>query len=357
MKRYLTLLFLVLFISIFGFSGFVFAEQVNNVSISKVSAIQSNPGYINYLGRENIMVEGLAPAGSTVVVTLSDSANPTNKITETQTVSADSTYRIGFNGKLALPEPFHDGLIKVSASVGSLLTTTTLIQETVAPTITIIGDDPFYCRVHNGCPDLGAVALDSFGNKLSVTALSNVRENTVGYYNINYNTVDLAGNTATALRRVNISTRSSGLSNTTIIATTTLEQIPVPIPTVVPAVSSTPILVENVVINQATSTQGIVVTPSTPVVGVVVKVSGIKNLIKRQLKSGISGTDVKLLQTLLAQDTSVYPEGLVTGYYGNLTKKAIQAFQEKNNIVSKGKAGYGEVGPKTKLKLIEVYGE
>jgi len=86
------------------------------------------------------------------------------------------------------------------------------------------------------------------------------------------------------------------------------------------------------------------------------KVSSPIYVINRQLKSGIKGDDISTLQSFLARDMSVYPEGLITGYFGNLTKKAVQKFQEKYNIASKGKAGYGEVGPKTKAKLIELYG-
>jgi peptidoglycan hydrolase-like protein with peptidoglycan-binding domain len=66
---------------------------------------------------------------------------------------------------------------------------------------------------------------------------------------------------------------------------------------------------------------------------------------------------VHLLQVLLAKDPSIYPEGVISKYFGNLTKKAVQKFQEKYNISSKGLAGYGQVGPKTKAKLIELYGE
>ena len=43
---------------------------------------------------------------------------------------------------------------------------------------------------------------------------------------------------------------------------------------------------------------------------------------------------VKQLQKLLAQDTEIYPEGKTTGYYGALTRKAVQRFQKKYGIVS-----------------------
>jgi len=70
----------------------------------------------------------------------------------------------------------------------------------------------------------------------------------------------------------------------------------------------------------------------------------------RQLQAGMSGSDVSSLQTFLAQDSTLYPEGLVTGYYGQLTLSAVQRFQARNGIVSSGSpatTGYGRVGPTT----------
>jgi len=72
------------------------------------------------------------------------------------------------------------------------------------------------------------------------------------------------------------------------------------------------------------------------------------------------GTQVSVLQRMLREDASVYPEGRITGYYGTLTLRAVQRFQEKYGIVSGGDAlttGYGLVGQKTRAKLNELYGE
>jgi peptidoglycan hydrolase-like protein with peptidoglycan-binding domain len=48
------------------------------------------------------------------------------------------------------------------------------------------------------------------------------------------------------------------------------------------------------------------------------------------LEKGTQGDDVKTLQTLLAKDIEVYPEGFVTGYYGTLTRTAVARFQNKH---------------------------
>ena len=62
----------------------------------------------------------------------------------------------------------------------------------------------------------------------------------------------------------------------------------------------------------------------------------------RQLEMGMRGDDVSTLQTFLATDPAIYPQGLVTGYFGFLTKSAVSNFQDRNGI-----AAVGRVGPMT----------
>ncbi|MFA5830873.1 MAG: peptidoglycan-binding protein [Candidatus Paceibacterota bacterium] len=68
----------------------------------------------------------------------------------------------------------------------------------------------------------------------------------------------------------------------------------------------------------------------------------------RNLREGMTGDDVKSLQAVLAADSSIYPEGKVTGYFGRLTAEAVKKFQKKHGIDS-----IGSVGPKTLAKLNE----
>src|SRR3989338_5007641 len=73
-----------------------------------------------------------------------------------------------------------------------------------------------------------------------------------------------------------------------------------------------------------------------------------------QLGPGDSGADVSALQTFLAADITVYPEGLVTGFYGSLTTSAVERYQCKNGIICSGSVsgtGYGRVGPATLAKI------
>ncbi len=79
----------------------------------------------------------------------------------------------------------------------------------------------------------------------------------------------------------------------------------------------------------------------------------------RTLRPGITSVDVKRLQQLLVLISGVYPEGKVTGFYGSLTQKAVQRFQAKYNIVTSGTpstTGFGALGPKTRAKLLELFG-
>ncbi len=73
-------------------------------------------------------------------------------------------------------------------------------------------------------------------------------------------------------------------------------------------------------------------------------------LIGRSLRLGMSGDDVLRLQQFLARDPSIYPEAILSGYFGVNTQRAVQRWQTKYNIVSSGSpstTGYGVAGPRT----------
>jgi peptidoglycan hydrolase-like protein with peptidoglycan-binding domain len=69
-------------------------------------------------------------------------------------------------------------------------------------------------------------------------------------------------------------------------------------------------------------------------------------LLTQQLDFGMTNPDVASLQTFLAQDPTIYPQGLVTSYFGLLTKAAVSNFQVRNGI-----AAVGRVGPITLLAI------
>jgi peptidoglycan hydrolase-like protein with peptidoglycan-binding domain len=72
--------------------------------------------------------------------------------------------------------------------------------------------------------------------------------------------------------------------------------------------------------------------------------------LSRTLSYGSRGADVVALQNFLISQ-SLLPAGTNTGYYGALTRAAVQAFQRTHNIASSGTSsttGYGAVGPHTR---------
>ncbi len=54
--------------------------------------------------------------------------------------------------------------------------------------------------------------------------------------------------------------------------------------------------------------------------------------LRADLREGMTDADVKTIQELLASDPTIYPKGLVTGYFGPMTKEAIMRFQTKNGL-------------------------
>lgn len=87
--------------------------------------------------------------------------------------------------------------------------------------------------------------------------------------------------------------------------------------------------------------------------------NGSKNVVKsnkiyfsRPLDIGSSGYDVRLLQSFLATDSEIYPEGFVTGYFGLNTARAVGRLQMRYGLVSSSEEStYGFVGPKTRVLL------
>ncbi len=58
-----------------------------------------------------------------------------------------------------------------------------------------------------------------------------------------------------------------------------------------------------------------------------------------------------ILQQFLSQDPTIYPDRLVTGYFGPLTEKAVKNFQAKNGLYASGKADSA-----TRSRMNSVYG-
>lgn len=79
------------------------------------------------------------------------------------------------------------------------------------------------------------------------------------------------------------------------------------------------------------------------------KVALYESLLKRDLKRGMDGEDVVILQQFL-ENAGAYPEGLVTGYFGPLTLKALQTFQKQQNIDPPS----GYLGSVTRHRILDI---
>ena len=79
------------------------------------------------------------------------------------------------------------------------------------------------------------------------------------------------------------------------------------------------------------------------------KVMSLDNSLSIDLGIGSAGQDVSLLQQLLI-NFGVYPEALVTGYFGRLTRSALQKFQKQQNI----NPANGYLGSITKKRILNL---
>ena len=112
---------------------------------------------------------------------------------------------------------------------------------------------------------------------------------------------------------------------------------PAPEPTPTPAPTTAALVIASV--------PAVAVAQSSPVAQVVSPV------FNSDLSLGSKGDDVTKLQELMAKDSEIYPEGLVTGYFGPATQRAVRKFQAKHGLPQ-----VGRVGPATRAKLNEVSG-
>lgn len=123
--------------------------------------------------------------------------------------------------------------------------------------------------------------------------------------------------------------------------------VPAPVATTMPPVVAIPSVVPTPAVVTPTSQS------ARPTATETVKTS-VSGSLNRTLKKGSTGNDVKKLQEILVSISGVYPGGEITGYFGLATAKAVGLFQEKYGLVGAGEQGYGQAGPKTRAKLLEL---
>lgn len=82
--------------------------------------------------------------------------------------------------------------------------------------------------------------------------------------------------------------------------------------------------------------------------------------LRRTLRQGMRGPDITILQTFL-KEKGFYPEGIISGYFGPMTRRAVIRFQERyrSEILTPSglSRGTGIVGPATRKKINEMSGQ
>jgi peptidoglycan hydrolase-like protein with peptidoglycan-binding domain len=59
--------------------------------------------------------------------------------------------------------------------------------------------------------------------------------------------------------------------------------------------------------------------------------------IQSQLDFGETNADVTNLQTFFKDNPAIYPEGIVSGYFGSLTRSSVQRFQAQYGLDQVGR--------------------
>lgn len=95
------------------------------------------------------------------------------------------------------------------------------------------------------------------------------------------------------------------------------------------------------------------IAPVPVPVPVATVLSGEKKTITQNLKLGMRGAEVALLQNFLQKnDWGISKDEPVTGYFGKLTKQALMKFQEANSLEAIGSAG-----PRTRALINSLLGK
>ena len=83
-------------------------------------------------------------------------------------------------------------------------TRSVIVENNQNPIITLAGNNPFLLSQGNNYIEPGVSAVDALGNILQVTSTNNINNNVLGIYTVTYLATDSYGNSATAIRTVNV---------------------------------------------------------------------------------------------------------------------------------------------------------
>lgn len=284
--------------------------------------------------------------------------NSTSQITltATSTTLADITVTIGgdcpaVNTEGGTPNDTTAPTISgVSSQIGSIEAQITWSTNEPSLSWMLYGTSSSY-----GGEKLGTTYISS--HSASLTSLS---AGTAYHYQIK--TKDATGNIGYSSDYTFTTLVSGGLPTTTIPTTDTTATTTVATTTVATTTTPKPISQMNATELQAEIVRimALISALQTEVNNYHGKVTSALQKISKVLKTGLKNGDVTVLQTWLSRDPSVYPEGKITGYFGDLTRMAVIRFQEKyasEILTPLGLSkGTGLVGASTRAKLNSLFG-
>ena len=159
----------------------------------------------------NVILDAVAPAVTvlganpmTIIKTIAyieGGATAVDNIDATTTVVISGSVNVNATGTYFMVYTATDS----SGNSASSTRTVNVIEDNIAPVITILGSNPDSLIVGGTYTDAGATALDNIDGVVSATTTANnVDVNVVGTYTVDYSATDAMGNVATSSRTVNV---------------------------------------------------------------------------------------------------------------------------------------------------------
>ncbi len=172
-------------------------DSSGNVSISRTDVfnLDNQIPVITLNGSSSVSVN-VGASYTDAGATATDNIDGSIPVTTTGTVNPNSvgTYTITYNAT----DTAGNNAVSVTRTIN--------VIDVSAPVITMLGSNPVSINIGSSYTDAGATALDDVdGNVTSkITTTSTINVNALGSYTLTYRVTDVAGNTATAIRTVNV---------------------------------------------------------------------------------------------------------------------------------------------------------
>lgn len=156
----------------------------------KVDIVDTTAPVITLIGANPLAIEG----GS---VFTDPGATVTDNVDTGLTASVSGTVDTSTVGSYTLTYDVSDN----SGNAASSVTRTVNVEDTTAPVITLVGDDPMVIELNSVFSDPGTTVIDNIDSGLTTTVTGVIDTAALGSTILTYNVSDNAGNAATAVTR------------------------------------------------------------------------------------------------------------------------------------------------------------